>query len=191
MPAAGEESLQAVLRCETPSDAATFLCAYNERMHVASKGRSSKQSTFHRDFLGEPCVNQARSVLRRRPTLRRQEEEEAAEETEEEEEEERQEEEEEEQQQQRGRRAALHFEGRQCCLGRLRSLDDFQEDRLEESTLSRMTKAAGFTFWFLPKFHSELSTIERCWAVLKYYVRRYHDYAESLRACILLAVKDF
>jgi len=41
MPAAGEESLQAVLRCETPSDAATFLCAYNERMHVASKGRSS------------------------------------------------------------------------------------------------------------------------------------------------------
>jgi hypothetical protein len=54
-----------------------------------------------------------------------------------------------------------------------------------------MTKAAGFTLWFLPKFHSELSAIERCWAVLKYYVRRYHDYAESLRACILLAVKDF
>jgi hypothetical protein len=48
MPAAGEESVQAVLRLfETPSDAATFLCAYNERMHVASKGRSSKQSTFH------------------------------------------------------------------------------------------------------------------------------------------------
>ena len=42
-----------------------------------------------------------------------------------------------------------------------------------------------------PEFHSELSAIERCWAVLKYYVRRYHDYAESLRACILLAVKDF
>ena len=55
-----------------------------------------------------------------------------------------------------------------------------------------MTKAAGFTLWFLPKFHSELSAIERCWAVLKYYVRRYHDYTlESLRACILLAVKDF
>ena len=36
------ESVQAVLRLfETPSDAATFLCAYNERMHVASKGRSS------------------------------------------------------------------------------------------------------------------------------------------------------
>ena len=84
-----------------------------------------------------------------------------------------------------------HCEGRQCCLGRVRSLDDFQEDRLEESTLSRMTKAAGFTFWFLPKFHSELSAIERWWAVLKYYVRRCHDYAESLRACILLAVKDF
>ena len=49
MPTAGEESVQAVLRLfETPSDAATFLCAYNERMHVASKGRSSKQSTFHR-----------------------------------------------------------------------------------------------------------------------------------------------
>jgi hypothetical protein len=108
MPAAGEESVQAVLRLfETPSDAATVLCAYNERMHVASKGRSSKQSTFHRDFLGEPCVNQARSVLRRRPTLRRQEEEEAAEETEEEEEEQQEEKEEEEQQQQRGRRAAL------------------------------------------------------------------------------------
>ena len=57
MPAAGEETLQAVLRLfETPSDAATFLCAYNKRMHVASKGLSSKQSTFHRDFLGEPCV---------------------------------------------------------------------------------------------------------------------------------------
>jgi hypothetical protein len=57
MPAAGEETVQAVLRLfETPSDAATFLCDYNERMHVASKGCSSKQSTFHRDFLGEPCV---------------------------------------------------------------------------------------------------------------------------------------
>ena len=45
MPAAGEESVQAVLRLfETPSDAATFLCAYNERMHVASKGRSSKHT---------------------------------------------------------------------------------------------------------------------------------------------------
>jgi len=159
MPAAGEESLQAVLRCETPSDAATFLCAYNERMHVVSKGRSSKQSTFHRRRRELLLLRQQPSAVGRRRSPKT---------------------------------AALTVRAdRQCCLGRVRSLDDFQEDRLEESTLSRMTKAAGFTFWFLPKFHSELSAIERWWAVLKYYVRRCHDYAESLRACILLAVKDF
>lgn len=72
------------------------------------------------------------------------------------------------------------------------SLDDYRQDRLEQSTLFRMTEAAGFKLWFLPKFHSELSAIERCWAVVKFYVRRYHEYTlESLRACVLLAVKDF
>ena len=40
----------------TSHDATAFLCSYNERMHAASKGSSSKQSTFYRDFLGEPCV---------------------------------------------------------------------------------------------------------------------------------------
>lgn len=57
MPAADKESVLAVLRLfETPHHAAAFLCAYNERMHAASMGSSSKQSAFYRDFPEEPCV---------------------------------------------------------------------------------------------------------------------------------------
>ena len=82
--------------------------------------------------------------------------------------------------------------GRKCALGRLKSLRDFEADKLEQSTLWQMTEAAGFKLFFLPKFHCELSAIERCWAVLKYWVRRFHDYTlESLRACIKLAVKQY
>ena len=41
--------------------------------------------------------------------------------------------------------------GRDCCIGRLKSLHDFKPDKLKQSKLWQMTEAAGFEVWFLPK----------------------------------------